>query len=56
MHRVLWEDQEWAPEEERGSQGRLPGEGGGLAVKEENEWQVMGLFQATGAKVPLSHF
>lgn len=25
MHRVLWEDHEWAPEEERGSQVRLPG-------------------------------
>lgn len=38
----------------RGEAGRLPGGGGGRAVKEENEWPVMGIFQAAGAKVP--HF
>lgn len=42
MHRALWEDQEWAPEE-KGWQVRLPGGGGSLAVKEGNGWQMMGI-------------
>lgn len=56
MPRVLWEGQEWVPEEERGSQVRLPGGGGILAVKEGNEWQVMGIFQGAVARVPGPHF
>lgn len=44
MHRTLWEDQEWAPEE-TGRQVRLPGGGGSLAAKAGNGWQMMGMCQ-----------
>lgn len=39
-----------APEEEKGSQVRLPGGGGSLTVKEGNEWQVMSICQGADTK------
>lgn len=39
-----------APEEEKGSQVRLPGGGGSLAVKDGNEWQVLSICQGADTK------
>lgn len=43
-------------EEEKGSQVRLPGGGGSLAVKEGNEWQAMSICQGADTKAAWPSF
>lgn len=38
-----------------GESGGLPRGGGVLALQKGNEWQVMGIFQGAGARVPGPH-